>query len=255
MRLLDGQQLLSNTLGATGRAIFPLGRMHQILQEVLLRRLGTEVFETRNQAIASVVDAVAVSLQSSNLPPDVLPIVDALQAYVWPRLNGEQISVGRVAVSLAELLLRRGDIGSATKCAIAAVRLSESQAASAPENADYARDLSVSYERMGDLFRALGDGVEARKFYEQALEVRQRLSASAPENADYASDLSVSYNKMGDLFRALGDGVEARKFYEQALEDQLSGCRPARRRMPTTPAISPSPTTRWATCSARWVTV
>ena len=80
--------------------------------------------------------------------------------------------------------------------------MSQRLADSAPENADYARDLSVSYERMGDLFRALGDGEQAREYYERALEVSQRLADSAPENADYARDLSVSYDRMGDLFRA-----------------------------------------------------
>ena len=57
--------------------------------------------------------------------------------------------------------------------------------------------LSVSYDQMGDLFRALGDGKQAREYYERALEVSQRLADSAPENADYARDLSVSYEQNG----------------------------------------------------------
>ena len=52
---------------------------------------------------------------------------------------------------------------------------------------------------MGDLFRALGNGTQAREYYEKALEVRERLAASAPENADYARDLWVSCAKMASL--------------------------------------------------------
>ncbi|MDX1965622.1 MAG: tetratricopeptide repeat protein, partial [Planctomycetaceae bacterium] len=96
--------------------------------------------------------------------------------------------------------------------------VSQRLAEQAPENADYARDLSVSYERMGDLFRALGDGTRAREYYEQSLTVRQRLAEQAPENADYARDLSVSYNRLGDLSRDLGESAEARKYYELDLE-------------------------------------
>ena len=75
----------------------------------------------------------------------------------------------------------------------------------APENADYARDLSVSYNKLGDLARSGGDPAAARRYYEDDLTIRMRLADAAPENADYARDLSVSYNKLGDLARSGGD--------------------------------------------------
>jgi tetratricopeptide (TPR) repeat protein len=87
-----------------------------------------------------------------------------------------------------------------------------------PERADYQRDLSVSYNKMGDLARVMGNGEAARRFFEESLQVRQRLVEREPERADYQRDLSVSYNKMGGLARAMGDGEDARRFFEQSLQ-------------------------------------
>ena len=88
--------------------------------------------------------------------------------------------------------------------------------ANAPENADYARYTSVVYIKMGDLFLALGNGVQAREFYEKALEVRERLSESAPENADYARDLSVSCVRMASIEEDAQDPVRALGWWRRA---------------------------------------
>ncbi|MFN6338092.1 MAG: TIR domain-containing protein [Cyanobacteriota bacterium] len=68
-----------------------------------------------------------------------------------------------------------------------------------PERADYQRDLSVSYERMGDLYVALGRGEEARQAYQGSLEIRERLSKAEPERADYQRDLVISLVKIGTV--------------------------------------------------------
>ena len=70
---------------------------------------------------------------------------------------------------------------------------------------------------MGDLLRALGQGEQAKTFYEKSLRISERLAADEPNRADYQRDLSVSYEKMGDLLRALGQGEQAKTFYEKSL--------------------------------------
>jgi tetratricopeptide (TPR) repeat protein len=99
-----------------------------------------------------------------------------------------------------------------------------------PDRADYQRDLSVSYERMGDLYVALGQGEAARQAYQGSLEIRERLAKAEPDRADYQRDLSVSYNKMGDLYRALGQGEAARQAYQGSLEiaERLAKAEPDR---------------------------
>ena len=112
----------------------------------------------------------------------------------------------------------------------------------APENADYARDLSVSYNKLGDLARSGGDPAAARRYYEDGLTIRKRLADAAPENADYARDLSVSYERLGDLARSGGDPAAARRYYEDMLKIAPAAARVQPPRTPTTREIYPSAT-------------
>jgi tetratricopeptide (TPR) repeat protein len=94
----------------------------------------------------------------------------------------------------------------------------EGRAARNPADYDPQREVSVAYNKLGDVYGALGQGEEALRFYQQALELRERLYRAEPQRADFARDLSVSYNKLGDVSRALGQGEEALRFYQKALE-------------------------------------
>ena len=64
-----------------------------------------------------------------------------------------------------------------------------------PDRADYQRDLSVSYNKMGDLYRDLGQGEQARQAYGKSLAIAERLAQAEPDRADYQRDLSVSYER------------------------------------------------------------
>lgn len=44
--------------------------------------------------------------------------------------------------------------------------------------------------KMGDLFRALGQGEEARQAFGKSLAIRERLAPAEPDRADYQRDLS-----------------------------------------------------------------
>jgi tetratricopeptide (TPR) repeat protein len=103
-------------------------------------------------------------------------------------------------------------------------------AAAEPERADYQRDLSVSYIKMGDLFSALGQGEDARQAFGKSLAIAERLAQAEPERADYQRDLSISYIKMGDLFSALGQGEDARQAFGKslAIRERLAQAEPDR---------------------------
>ncbi len=55
--------------------------------------------------------------------------------------------------------------------------------------ADFLRDLSVSYIKMGDLMGSLGQGEAARSFLQKALEIAERLVQIEPQRADLQTDL------------------------------------------------------------------
>ena len=66
-----------------------------------------------------------------------------------------------------------------------------------PGRADYLRQLSVSYNNLGDLQSALGNGEAARQFFEKSLDIRERLVQEEPGRADYLRDLIISLVKLG----------------------------------------------------------
>ena len=68
--------------------------------------------------------------------------------------------------------------------------------AAEPDRADYQRDLSISYNKLGDLLQVVGQGEAARQYYQQALEITQQLVAAEPDRADYQWDLVVSLLRM-----------------------------------------------------------
>jgi len=87
----------------------------------------------------------------------------------------------------------------------------------APDSADYARDLSVSYNKLGDMYLQLGDRAKALDKYQASLTIAEELRRRAPDSADYAYDLSVSYNKLGDMYLKLGDPAKALYKYQASL--------------------------------------
>jgi tetratricopeptide (TPR) repeat protein len=95
---------------------------------------------------------------------------------------------------------------------------------------DDQRNLSVSYNKLGDFLSALGQGEQAKTFFEKSLCIFERLAADEPNRADYQRDLSVSYNKLGDLLSALGQGEQAKTFYEKdlAIAERLAADEPSR---------------------------
>ena len=66
-----------------------------------------------------------------------------------------------------------GDPAAARRFYEDGLTIAKRLADAAPENADYARDLSVSYERLGDLAMSGGDPAAARRYYEDGLTIRE----------------------------------------------------------------------------------
>jgi len=87
-----------------------------------------------------------------------------------------------------------------------------------PGRSDLQRDLSVSFERLGDINRQLGRGDEALKFYEKAMEIRKRLCELEPEVIERQADMVVSYYKIGDFYCKAGDEDKGKGLFRKALD-------------------------------------
>ena len=97
-----------------------------------------------------------------------------------------------------------------------------------PGNTTYQRDLAVSYNKLGDLARASGQGERARELYQQSLDIVQGLAGAEPGNTTYQRGLAVSYNKLGDLAVVSGQGERAGELFQRSLDvvQGLAGAEP-----------------------------
>jgi Flp pilus assembly protein TadD len=80
-----------------------------------------------------------------------------------------------------------------------------------PTNRYWQQDLSVNYERVGDVLKAEGDLNSAKTQYLSALEVAQKLTKQDPGNSDGQHGLSDCYKNLGLLLKKQGDINSARQ--------------------------------------------
>ncbi len=71
--------------------------------------------------------------------------------------------------------------------------IAERLAKADPGNAGWQRDLSVSYNKVGDVLVAQGNLPEALTAYRDGLAISERLAKADPGNAGWQRDLSVTY--------------------------------------------------------------
>ena len=90
------------------------------------------------------------------------------------------------------------------------------------------RNLSVAFNKLGDVQMAQGNIAGALKSYEADLAIADQLAKSDPGNAGWQRDLSVSYNKIGDVQVAQGDLAGALKSFQDshAIRDKLAKADP-----------------------------
>jgi hypothetical protein len=74
-------------------------------------------------------------------------------------------------------------------------------AKSDPGNASWQRNLSVSYNKIGDVQMKQGNLPAVLGFYQASLAIREQLAKSDSGNAIWQRDLSVSYVRLADFYR------------------------------------------------------
>jgi predicted negative regulator of RcsB-dependent stress response len=86
-----------------------------------------------------------------------------------------------------------------------------------PSNAQWQRDLSLIYERVGDVLKTQGELEAALSSHQDSLAIRKRLAEADPSNAWWQRELSTSYDKIGDVLIAKGKLVGAFASYQDSL--------------------------------------
>ncbi len=96
------------------------------------------------------------------------------------------------------MLVAQGNLPEALKTFRDGLAIADRLAKSDPGNAGWQRDLSVSYNKVGDVLVAQGNLPEALKIFRDGLAIADRLAKSDPGNAEWQRDLVISYKKIAD---------------------------------------------------------
>ena len=111
----------------------------------------------------------------------------------------------------------RGDLAGALNSHRQSLSIRERLAKQDPGNAGWQRNLSISYETLGDVLRDQGDWAGALNSYRDSLAIMEQLTKQDPSNASWQSDLSNSYKRVGDVLRDQGDWAGALNSYRDSL--------------------------------------
>jgi tetratricopeptide (TPR) repeat protein len=138
---------------------------------------------------------------------DILDRARRLQDQLF---NGGETSVelrrsqAEALLEATTTLLTLGNTDSALASATQARDILGALVASNTESTDFAGELSVSNERIGDVLVMQGHLDPALAAFRDSLALRERLALDNPGNTEYQRDLSVSDNKIGDALMAQG---------------------------------------------------
>ncbi|MBC8117908.1 MAG: ATP-binding protein, partial [Candidatus Saccharimonas sp.] len=128
-----------------------------------------------------------------------------------PGLTGQQVAnVGnRFNFDLQDALANMTNMATRQSLLQATQAAQQRLAESDPANAEWQRDLVVSFGMLGVLAVSQGILPEAQRLFGESLRIAQRLAESDPTNAAWQRDLSLSFEKLGDLATAQGNLPEA----------------------------------------------
>ena len=137
--------------------------------------------------------------------------IAALAGELLETLPQEHANYAGVADAEAQAHLALGFTEQALRRYEELLVLRERLAKAEPDRADYQRDLSVSYNKIGDLYQALGRGDEARDAYMKSLAIAERLAKAEPDRADHQVDLVNSL-----VMTAMAEGTQGKTRLERA---------------------------------------
>jgi tetratricopeptide (TPR) repeat protein len=107
------------------------------------------------------------------------------------------------------VLVAQGNLPEALKSYRDSLAIVDRLAKADPGNTGWQRDLSVSYEKVGNVLVAQGNLPEALKSYRDSLAIVDRLAKVDPGNAGWQRDLAVSYGRVATVEGRLNAREEA----------------------------------------------
>ena len=187
--------------------------LHRLVQEAMRARLRAagRFEETAALAIRLLYDAYdrkSATVESAHHRSVWLPHAAANLDHA-PRGGEAARQTVWVCIFIGDFRTARGDLSGALDAYGFGQRIAEAAARSQPDNDQWQRNLSVSYNRVGGVQAAQGKLGEALASFQASLAIFERLATADPGNAGWQRDLSVSYNRVGEVLVAQGKLGEA----------------------------------------------
>jgi tetratricopeptide (TPR) repeat protein len=142
---------------------------------------------------------------------------------VVERLNGEFTGIWEGKYYQARVTFQQ-QIPVAAECdlvvgALAAAEeslaLAKQVSLTAPDNLDWRRDVSIAFERIGNIKTDLGDKPGALAAYEEMLSIDRQVAEADSGNLQREREVILGFNKVGDTKSSLDDPGGALESYEQ----------------------------------------
>jgi tetratricopeptide (TPR) repeat protein len=205
---LDGLQYL------IGR---PYARMHRVLQEVVRRRMSDVQRMSREAAVVRFIEnRTARILDRYGVDTDLNEIASAEQ-FFRARSNQSDPWIGLTGLWLVSTLQNIGQLRKSTEIALLSNRILKQVLTADPTSAKKQLNLSLSFNKLGNVSMAADDLAGARDYYEQSLAIRRTLADADPDSVEKQRYLAIAFRKLGDVSVASGDLAAARNYYQQYL--------------------------------------
>jgi serine/threonine-protein kinase len=131
----------------------------------------------------------------------------------------------RVVTEVDETLRDRPDMLGLQQAVIKIAMAGLEKVSRTAENAASADStVAIAFQRMGDIYLAVGQTPEGRKQYQLSLPIFERLMVSHPEDDWNRWNAAISYTQLGDISRQLGEPaavVRAQYLKGLALREEL----------------------------------
>ncbi len=110
-----------------------------------------------------------------------------------------------------------GSLAAARKVYQQAFEIAQKLVAADPSDKEAQRDMSISYNSLGDVSLQAGQITEALGFYQQAFGIKRKLAAADLKDNQAQRELSTSIERIGFVYERSGKLTEAREQYERML--------------------------------------
>ena len=94
---------------------------------------------------------------------------------------------------------QEGDLPAARTAFEDSLKIRRALADRDPKNTEWQRDLSVSFNKLGELCETTGAVDEALRLYGLSLPIAERLAARAPTHVQFQSDLQITRRRIEQL--------------------------------------------------------